>query len=148
MRYLAILVLGLGFTAANADDSVRVVYSTVSDVPPESEVNAETYISRSLVLGHPPSDASSTDLYFEKVREILDRAHTPNIWGAPPIHRPFLTVTIVLGSRKHVLYTAYSQNRPELWLDPSAQDSEQFAALIEILNLTSKQSRLLTGGGT
>jgi len=146
MRYLAFLILGFSLTVANANDSVRVVYSSFSDTPPHSDIKAETFISRSLVEGVPPRATSSTDRYFEEMRTILDRAKTPDTWGAPPIHTPFVTVTIVLGDRKHVLFASYADNGPELWLNPRAEDKKQFDALNEMLHLTAKQSALLMSG--
>jgi hypothetical protein len=152
MRHLLFLLFGLCFAVARAEDSVSVAHDAYADLPPESQARANIFISRNLYHAGPPfnkgppSVASSTDRYFEKVRDIVNRAKFPQDWGIVALHGEFVRVTVVLGSKKYELVAPYTDDGlHQPYFNPNALQKRQFEALLERLRLTSKQSELLMG---
>src|SRR5262245_28679443 len=114
MRYLSLFVLVFGFTAARADDSIRITYSSGYPMPGYSTEDSEIAVSRKSVGPTRPSQ-SDIDRYFDSVRRVLESANSGPAWEPPPaLHADVVKVEIVLGARKYLFSASYGAKGPQI----------------------------------
>ena len=143
MRYLVFTIIAFVATVADADDSIRITFASGYPMPGSSTETSNVYITRESGDYAEPSRKSEIDSYFELLRKTLDEAKTPAVWEpAPAMHADTVRVEIVLGSRKHVLAASYGAQGPEIYLDASAFDRRQLAAIKDILRLTTESLKV------
>ena len=146
MRPAGLLALLLWHSVALADDSVRISYHENNYLPDGSDVASELLISRQSTPTISPPSADETDRFFLAIRELLEGANSPPEWGSVGLHQPSVELAVILGERKYLFHASHGTNGPQLWLDPSDYDRQQFDVLVKILHLAADHSSLIFTG--
>ena len=146
MRAVGFLCLLMWHCVAPADDLVRITYRENNYIPDGSDVTSELVISRQLIAALQPQLLGDTDRFFLVLGQLFEAADSPPEWGSVSLHTPSVEVTVVLGDRKHLFHASYRDNEPELWLDPTKADLQQFEVLTQVLRLTADHANLIFTG--
>jgi hypothetical protein len=144
-RLVILALLLLGCSAAHAEDSVRIVFSTGGEIGSHELADIQVTGESSRDLTEKPS----VERYFAAVRGTLTLAGSKGAWEQPPaLHADTVKVTIQLDGRTYTFFTSYGQNGPQVHLGASDYDRKQLATLKAILDLTMAHLGARLKGGT
>jgi hypothetical protein len=147
MRRLCQLLLLVSLSGlARGEDSVRIIYRSAISSMPSALVESRLSIVRQPLDWDFPSGVARTDRFFSSVERLIGDARTPEEWGDPGLHQPWVVVEIKLNDRSYRLISAIGVNGPTLWLNASDADKRQFSVLKSVVSLAQEHQRSLLKG--
>jgi hypothetical protein len=142
MRLLILAMVMWGATTAQANDFLRVTYSTGYPAPGVSSESSQIFISRESDVVLLSNSTVEIDRFFRVIRDTLNSTNAPDVWEpVTAIHADTVKIEISLEAKNYRFQVGYGAHGPQISLDPSESDRLHLDMVRQILRLTTERMR-------